>query len=78
MRDDGLLVSNMNISYGGAVNTIHDSVIKELGPFESKLKICEVQKMVFTKHDRGPFWLSSLECIKSKYELIHDTRIKKR
>ena len=77
MRDDGLLVSNMNISYGGAVNTMHDSVIKELDKFNSKLTIGEVQKMNFTKHDRGPFWLSPLECIKSKYDKIHDSTIKK-
>ena len=49
---------------------MHDSVINELGKFDSKLKIGEVQKMTFTKHDRGPFWLSPLECIKSKIELL--------
>ena len=56
---------------------MHDSVINELGKFDSKLKIGEVQKMIFTKHDRGLFWLSPLECIKSKYDLIHDSTIKK-
>ena len=77
MRDDGLLVNNMNISYGGVVNTMHDSVIKELGPYQSLLKIGDVQKMIFTKHDRGPFWLTSLQCIKSKYDSVQDTKIKK-
>ena len=55
MREDGLSVSKMNISYGGSVSKMHDSIIKEVGPFESELKVGDTQTMVYTKHDKGPF-----------------------
>ena len=72
MREDGLLVSTVNISYGGAANTMHDGIIQEVGPFPSLLKVGENQKMVYTKHNKGPFWTTAIDRLKTKYDLIQD------
>ena len=77
MHKDGLLVSKMNINYGGAVNTMHGTIIQEVGPFSSLLKVGDNQKMVYSKHDKGPFWMKPIERLKTKYDLIKNGSIKK-
>ena len=46
-REDGLLVLNMNSSFGGAATTMRDTVINEVGPFKGTLNIDDVQHMNF-------------------------------
>ena len=53
----------MNINYGGA--------------FPSLLKVGENQKMVYTKHNKGPFWMTAIDRLKTKYDLVQDESIKK-
>jgi len=55
MREDGLAVANMNVSYGGAVTTMHNTVIREVGTHTPTLNVGNVQTMVFKEHDAGPF-----------------------
>ena len=50
--EDGFLVNKTNINYEGPVNTMHDSVIKEVGSFQSMLKSGDTQRIVYTKHDK--------------------------
>jgi hypothetical protein len=33
-----------------------------LGRFPSKLKESDIQSMVFQEGDKGPFWMSPIEC----------------
>ena len=62
-REDALNTNNMNSGYGGAVPAMHETKIKEgcLGKFPTKLKIGDVQSMVFTKDDEGPFYMPKEE-----------------
>jgi len=69
-REDGLLVLNMNSSFGGAATTMRDTVINEVGPFKGTLNIDDVQHMNFSPHDSGPFWMSSLEKLSTKYDRV--------
>lgn len=55
MRDDSLLYSNMNISYGGAVSNMYDTISSESGQYTPTLDVGAEQSMVFCKTDDGPF-----------------------
>jgi len=62
-REDALNVRNMNKGFGGSKPKMHDTVIHKakgyLGPFEhdKKLRVGDIQSMVFRAEDEGPFWL---------------------
>ena len=56
---------------------MHDSIIQEVGPFQSELKVGDNQKMVYTKHVKGPFWMTPINRLKTKYDLVQDGSIKK-
>jgi hypothetical protein len=61
-REDGLNVENTSKSFGGKQSFMHDTLIKEshgyLGHYPKMLNPGDVQHMVFTENDPGPFWLS--------------------
>ena len=46
MREDGLVVLKMNVSYGGKVNIMRDGKLKKVGVYSPKLSIGEVQKNI--------------------------------
>ena len=79
LTSDGLHVGSMNVSYGGATTSMHDTVINEVGPYESLLDIGQKQLMNFSESDEGPFWLTSENKIASKYNrsVEGSTRMKK-
>ena len=49
VRTDGLLVSNMNVTYGGNVNTMRDTIIKEVGESNLSLTVGGKQNMISMK-----------------------------
>ena len=59
--EDSRIVNKMNLSYGGTVLIIHDTEIKEMGPYKRLLNVNSRQRMNFTDHDSGPSWMSSME-----------------
>ena len=67
MPDDALRVEGMNKGYGGEQNKMKDSMIKSahgyLGPHDHdrKLKVGNVQSMVFRPSDDGPYWMTPEE-----------------
>ena len=38
-REDGLVVNNMNVNYGGKVTNMRNTVINEIGDFNGELTI---------------------------------------
>ena len=79
LRSDGLHVGSMNMSYGGATTSMHDTIVNEVGPYKSTLNIGHKQVMNFTNTDEGPFWLTSEKKLASKYNRFVEgtTTIKK-
>ena len=67
MPDDALRVDGMNKGYGGEQNIMKESIIKSvngyLGPHDHdrKLKVGDVQSMVFSPSDDGPYWMTPEE-----------------
>lgn len=55
MRSDGLSISNMNISCGGALNKMRDTTVTEVGPYASTLEVGDVQRFSLVDGDNGPF-----------------------
>jgi hypothetical protein len=67
MPDDALRVEGMNKGYGGEQNIMKQSIIKSedgyLGSHDHdhKLKVGDVQSMVFHPSDNGPYWMTPEE-----------------
>jgi hypothetical protein len=68
MPDDALKVEGMNKGYGGEQNVMRASTIRSadgyLGPHAyivGKLKVGDVQKMIFSADDEGPYWMTPEE-----------------
>ena len=59
MRSDGLHMQNMNVSHGGAVGMMHDTVLHEVGPHPRRLNVGDAQVMYFQDDDNGPFWMAA-------------------
>ena len=65
------LVSNMNSSDGNSsASDIHDTIINSIGNFSCLLMVGSVQKMNFTAHNSGSFWLSPFQKTETKYDRI--------
>jgi len=69
-RENGLLVSNMNSSFGGAATIMRDTVVNEVGPVKGTLNIDDVQHMQISPHDSGPFWMNILEKLSTKHDKV--------
>ena len=70
MREDGLNVSNMNVTCGGSTLKMHDTVITEVGPHVRLFDVGETQRMYFTNDDDGPFWMNDEEKANRKFDKI--------
>ena len=70
MRKDGLTTSNMNVSWGGAVPEMQSTVAKELGEFEATLNVGDIQSMIFTEEDDGPFWMTERQRLEQKTDRL--------
>ena len=73
VRDDGLVANKMNVKYGGRVRNMRDSKIKDIGEFNGTLKAGDIQNMNFKEGDEGPFWLSPMQALSKKYDVVKDT-----
>ena len=67
MRENGLHVGNMNVSYGGGQKNLHNSKMIDktyLGEFQypnhqcPQLKVGDTQCFSFTEDDIGPYWMT--------------------
>ena len=67
MRQDALNTNSISVRWSGKQDKIRTIVIKELGPFNSKLDVGKEQKMIFTGVNDGPFYLSDNHCLSQKY-----------
>ena len=70
MRPDGLNISNMNISFGGAVHQMSDTSVTEVGQYSSLLKVGDLQILSFTDGDDGPFWMNDAERLETKDDVV--------
>jgi hypothetical protein len=81
-REDGLNVENMSKGYGGKQSKLHPSLIKQvdgyLGPFNRKLNEGDVQTMVFSVTDDGPFWMEALEREEKRKDVVISNKFVKR
>ena len=70
MREDGLLITNMNWSFGRILSSnTRNTKIEKISEFPSALDIGSVQKMIFCEHDAGPFWMKPMVKITTKYDV---------
>ena len=70
-REDALNAEVMSKGFGGKQRHMHTSVMKDLtffGPHSRILKLGDTQHMVYQDSDTGPFYLSSQEKKKQKYD----------
>ena len=77
MRPDGLNLSNMNISYGGAVCIMRDTTVSEIGKYHSVLNVGDTQKCSFESDDKGPFWMTDEQKLAAKNDIVLSERITK-
>ncbi len=81
-REDGLNIENMSKSFGGKQSFMHNTLIKEshgyLGPYHKILNPGDVQHMVFTESDPGPFCLSEREREEQRQDTILEGRTVRR
>jgi hypothetical protein len=68
MRSDGLHLRNMNVSHGGVVGMMHDTIIHEVGTHPSILRVGEKQVMHFLDGDDGPFWMTPVLRAETKHD----------
>lgn len=55
LREDGLNVTNTNVSYGDVITVIHKTTIEDIGPYPATLAIDEAELIVFDDNHPGPF-----------------------
>jgi hypothetical protein len=64
-RSNGLDANSMTKGYGGTQSTMRPAEIYQeegiLGPFPRKLQVGDIQQMVFSSTDVGPFWMTPAE-----------------
>jgi hypothetical protein len=81
-REDGLNVENMSKGYGGKQSRLHPSLIKQvdgyLGPYNRKLNQGDMQTMVFSTTDDGPFWMEAAEREKKRKDAVIPNKFVKR
>ena len=70
LRENGLNAKDMNREYGGAQRCMRDSTITNgcLGQHNPKLAVGDIQRMVFTEDDVGPFWMTPEQRELTKYD----------
>ena len=61
MTEDGLVINNMNIGYGGCVTNMRDTILKDLGIYNPKFIIGGKQSMTFCNKDYGQLYMNSID-----------------
>ena len=69
-RDNGLILSNMNVSYRCADYSMHDTILLEVGSYPALLSVGSYQHMNLRDSDQGPFWMDAREQLSSKYDVL--------
>jgi hypothetical protein len=62
-REDGLLVKNMQVTWAGKQKKQPTLIVQEqgfLGPQSPKLQVGDVQQMIFSEADEGPYYLKPM------------------
>jgi hypothetical protein len=57
----------MNLSHGGSVGMMHNTIIQEVGPHPRILNVDDKQVMYFVKDDGGPFWTTPAQRLVTKH-----------
>jgi hypothetical protein len=57
MRIDSLHIRNMNVSHGGSVGMMHDTITREVELHPRILQVGDKQVMHFIEGANGPFWM---------------------
>jgi hypothetical protein len=68
MRIDSLHIRNMNVSHGGSVGMMHDTIIREVGLHPRILQVGDKQVMHFIEDADGPFWMTPVERLETKHD----------
>ena len=67
-RNDGLVASRLNVSYGGGSPSMHDTIVEDFGAFPSILSLGDTQQLSFQESDIGPFWMDAEARLNSKFD----------
>ena len=71
-RPDGLNQHRMNQSFGGKIPLMRDTLIAQeegyLGQFPRVLEPGDIQSLVYSQADIGPFWMSCIERDESRHD----------
>ena len=70
MREGALNVNNMSVRYGGCQEKLREKKIRDVGTYPRILEIGDIQSMVFEDNDNGPFYMSTVEKGRSKYDRL--------
>jgi hypothetical protein len=67
----------MNVSHGGSIGMMHDTIIQEVGPHPRTLNVDNKQVMYFVEDDDGPFWTTRNMNVShgGSVGMMHDTII---
>jgi hypothetical protein len=68
MRIDSLHIHNMNVSHGGSVGMMHDTIIGEVGLHPRILQVGDKQVMHFIEGTDGPFWMTPAYRLETKHD----------
>ena len=60
MIQGSLNEKNISVKRGGQQDKLRDTIIKELGPYQSVLNIGDEQRMIFTEDNDEPFYLTTI------------------
>ena len=77
-RPDALSAISMNRGFGGLQSSMRPTKVPAVGPFPAAVAVGQVQQMVFSKQDTGPFWMSSAERLLCKYDRLVGEPIRKK
>jgi hypothetical protein len=76
-RPDGLNQHRMNLSFGGKTPPMRDTVIAQehgyLGGFPRIVKPGDIQSLVHSQSDSGPFWMSNAQREESSLDILLGT-----
>ena len=77
LRDDRLIVSNINVSYGGQTSHMHDTQNTKIGPYEEQLSVGSIQTMTFADNEAGLFWIDKASRLADKCDASLDGYIER-
>lgn len=61
---------SMNLRFVGAQPKMHNTIVKEVGPYPRKLNVGDIHQMSFTEDDIGPFYFSDYEQQRCRFNCL--------